>query len=85
MSPRRGYCPVSWSDVSLPASVAHGGVVLVLVDLLQGVAFVHRDVVGFVASDLVLRVVLGAMPLVAFVLGVAGVLFHDGAADLAGF
>src|SRR3546814_2339065 len=53
--------------------------------LLQRPALVHGDVVGLVALDLVLGIVLAAVPGVAVPVEVLHVHFRDLAADVAGF
>lgn len=45
----------------------------------------HGDVVGFVALDLILRLVLSCMVGVAFVIHVSSMHFYDMACDHAGF
>src|SRR6185437_15751379 len=53
--------------------------------LSQRRALVGRNVVGLVAPDLVLRVILAGVVRVALVVEVPGVDLDDGAADVAGF
>jgi hypothetical protein len=53
--------------------------------LCQRVAFVHRDVVGLVALDLVLRIVVAGVTRMAFMVNIPGMYLDDPAADIAGF
>lgn len=57
----------------------------VSVDLLQRLALMHGDVIGFVALDLVLRVLFRAAAYVPLVFRVPGVDFRDLAGDITGF
>src|SRR5690606_15082483 len=52
---------------------------------LQGAFLVRCDMVGFVALDLVLRLFLRSVAIVAFVLEIALMNLGDRAADVAGF
>src|SRR3546814_4785761 len=75
---------------ALPISRARGGSRACKLDrsvfrLLQRPALVHGDVVGLVAPDLVLRIVLAAVAGVAVPVEVLHVHFGDLAADVASF
>jgi len=64
-----------------PAEDIHGWC-LSSVLLFQRRAFVHRDVLGFVAFDLILWISLGRMMRVSFVLNVVFVNPYNSAADM---
>src|SRR5579883_3329723 len=53
--------------------------------LFQRRAFVHRDVVGLVALDLILRIIVAGVTRMAFVVNIPGVHLDGPAADIAGF
>src|SRR6185312_14702924 len=71
---------VEWPMVQIVAGLSG----IASIDFVQRRALVHGDVVGLVALDLVLRIVLAAVAGVALVVGVAGVDLDDLAADVAG-
>ena len=50
--------------------------------LFQHRALVHRDVLGFIAFDLILRIFLGRMMRVTFVFNVFFVNLYNSAADI---
>ena len=52
---------------------------------MQHRALVHGNVLGLVALDLILRIVLGTMARVTLILGIAGINLDDPASDMARF
>ena len=55
------------------------------VEMPQRFGFVQRDVLGLIAFDFILRLLLARMMFVAFVVHIAGVHLDDVAADVARF
>ena len=55
------------------------------IDLVQRGPFMRRDVIGGIALDFVLRLVRARVASVAFIVGISGMYFDDGATDVARF
>ena len=74
----------SASEIPTNASGIGSPVRTQLADFFQRCALVHRDMFGFVAGDLVLRIFRAGVMGVALVIAVLGVDFDDLATDMAG-